>query len=286
MNKIGKLSQMLGIQLARLSESVTTAESLTGGGIAEAITRIRGSSAWFEAGFVTYSEHQKHEMVGVPYQTIEAHGVVSQEVAEAMVCGAQVRSEARFGVAVTGVAGPGGGTERDPVGTVWIAWIDQFRTPQVSAERFQFTGNRDQVREQTIEAALKGLLGICERLNTNYLFPMTTLLGNAQTKAVYDPALLAFEHKGVQIRNPYLSPDGTSLVDPVEAYGFEEAWTGSGCRALELLLPTGIKLTLTDDGGSEIVEPSEWHEALIGATDPEGESLAYCDLRHVPQGNG
>lgn len=285
MLEISKLSQMLGIQLARLSESVTTAESLTGGGIAEAITRIRGSSEWFEAGFVTYSETQKHEMVGVPYQTIEAHGVVSQEVAEAMVLGAQARSEARFGVAVTGVAGPGGGTDRDPVGTVWIAWIDEFRSPQVTSQRFEFSGDRDQVRTQTIEAALKGLVTICQSLTTNYTFPMT-VVGDVQSKAEYDASLLSFEHNGVQIRNPYLSPDSTTLVDPVSAYGFEEVWTGSGCRALELTLPSGMKLTLTDDGGSDIVEPHEWHESLIGATNAQGDTLAYCDLRHAPQGNG
>src|SRR3546814_14924678 len=96
--------------------------SCTGGGIAEAITRIPGSSAWFEAGYVTYSNRQKTQQLGVPAELFATVGAVSREVVEAMVRGAQQKSLARFAVAVSGVAGPDGGTPNKPVGTVWLAW--------------------------------------------------------------------------------------------------------------------------------------------------------------------
>jgi len=134
---------------------VSTAESCTGGGIAEAITRIAGSSAWFEAGYVTYSNRQKTRQLGVPEALFGQVGAVSQEVVEAMVKGAQLASGARFAVAVSGVAGPGGGSADKPVGTVWLAWSDG---QQVVSERRQFDGDREAVRRQTVIAALEGLL--------------------------------------------------------------------------------------------------------------------------------
>ncbi len=134
---------------------MSTAESCTGGGIAEAITRIAGSSAWFEAGYVTYSNRQKTRQLGVPEALFGQVGAVSQEVVEAMVKGAQLASGARFAVAVSGVAGPGGGSADKPVGTVWLAWSDG---QQVVSERRQFDGDREAVRRQTVIAALEGLL--------------------------------------------------------------------------------------------------------------------------------
>ena len=155
MDQISQLATELGLLLQALNAQVTTAESCTGGGIAEAITRIAGSSAWFEAGFVTYSNQQKTRQLNVPEPLFVQVGAVSREVVEAMVRGAQAQSGARFAVAVSGVAGPGGGSPEKPVGTVWLAWGDG---DHVTSERRHFPGNRDEVRQQTVIAALEGLI--------------------------------------------------------------------------------------------------------------------------------
>lgn len=155
MKDITQLAAELGRRLQVLNAHVTTAESCTGGGIAEAITRIPGSSAWFEAGYVTYSNRQKTQQLDVPPELFPTVGAVSCEVVEAMVRGAQEKSRARFAVAVSGVAGPDGGSPSKPVGTVWLAWgVGE----QVFSEVQYFTGNRDEVRRQTVKAALEGLL--------------------------------------------------------------------------------------------------------------------------------
>ena len=155
MDQISQHAAELGLLLKALNAQVTTAESCTGGGIAEAITRIAGSSAWFEAGFVTYSNQQKTRQLQVPEALFTQVGAVSREVVEAMVRGAQSQSGARFAVAVSGVAGPGGGSPEKPVGTVWLAW---GTGDEVSSERRHFHGNRDEVRQQTVIAALEGLI--------------------------------------------------------------------------------------------------------------------------------
>ncbi|MFJ4394252.1 CinA family protein [Pseudomonas sp. NPDC089396] len=155
MDPITVLSTRLGEHLRRLNAQVTTAESCTGGGIAEAITRVPGSSAWFEAGYVTYSNAQKTRQLNVPEALFIEVGAVSQEVVEAMARGAQAASSARFAVAVSGIAGPDGGSPTKPVGTVWLAWADGDR---VFSERRHFDGDRESVRRQTVIAALDGLL--------------------------------------------------------------------------------------------------------------------------------
>ena len=155
MDDITELAAELGRRLQLLNAHVTTAESCTGGGIAEAITRIPGSSAWFEAGYVTYSNRQKSQQLEVPAELFEKVGAVSREVVEAMTQGAQRKSLARFAVAVSGVAGPDGGSPSKPVGTVWLAW--GVGETLISEQRF-FAGNRDEVRRQTVKAALEGLL--------------------------------------------------------------------------------------------------------------------------------
>jgi nicotinamide-nucleotide amidase len=134
----------------------TTAESCTGGGIAEAVTRIAGSSAWFDRGFVCYSNESKRQMLGVTAVMLEDHGAVSEEVVLAMAKGAIKRSRAHLSVAVSGVAGPDGGTDDKPVGTVWIAWGQKLGYAE--AQRFQFPGDRDAVREATVLAALEGVI--------------------------------------------------------------------------------------------------------------------------------
>lgn len=152
---ITDLAARLGAQLQRLGERVSTAESCTGGGIAEAITRVAGSSAWFDAGYVTYSNAQKTAQLGVPDELFPQVGAVSREVVEAMARGAQVRSGARFAVAVSGIAGPDGGSPEKPVGTVWLCWADG---EQCFPRCFHFPGDRLAVRRQAVATALDGVL--------------------------------------------------------------------------------------------------------------------------------
>ncbi len=153
---IRSLALQLGRQLIERNCMVATAESCTGGLVAAALTDIAGSSAWFERGFVTYSNHAKVEMLGVEADLIETHGAVSEEVARAMAEGAVLESRAQLAVSITGVAGPGGGTRDKPVGTVCFAWV-QMEQPAES-ETMHFDGDRAQVREQSVRHALGGLL--------------------------------------------------------------------------------------------------------------------------------
>lgn len=155
MDDITHLAATLGQQLLAAGAQVSTAESCTGGGIAEAITRIPGSSAWFEAGYVTYSNRQKTRQLAVPEALFAQVGAVSREVVEAMAKGAQANSGAQFSVAVSGVAGPDGGSAEKPVGAVWVCW---GMAERLIAECFLFAGDRDAVRRQTVIAALEGLV--------------------------------------------------------------------------------------------------------------------------------
>ena len=148
----------LGEKLVRINRSVATVESCTGGGIACAITDLAGSSQWFERGFVTYHNDAKVEMVGVERALIESHGAVSVEVAAAMAEGGIRFSEADYCIAVTGVAGPQGGSADKPVGTVCFAWAGLDRETRV--ELLHFTGNRHAIREQSVVHALGGLLDL------------------------------------------------------------------------------------------------------------------------------
>lgn len=152
-SKIAKLATSANYQLA-------TAESCTGGGVAKALTEIAGSSTWFTAGLVTYSNLAKQNLLCIAETTIEKQGAVSESVVKAMVQGACDRSSANLAVAVSGVAGPGGGSPEKPVGTVWIAW--GTKNQQV-AKVFNFPGDRRQVREASIDKALEGLLDWLEK---------------------------------------------------------------------------------------------------------------------------
>ena len=136
-----------------------TAESCTGGLIAKCVTDLPGSSAWFERGWVTYTDRAKRQELGVASGVLKKHGAVSEPVARAMVRGVLRHSRADVAVAVTGIAGPDGGTPDKPVGTVWIAWAwRDGADPRVEARRFRFEGDRDAVRRQTAAAALAGLI--------------------------------------------------------------------------------------------------------------------------------
>ena len=145
--------------LRRRGWHLATAESCTGGMIAAACTTVAGSSDWFERGFVTYSNSAKSEMLGVDPTLIAAHGAVSEAVVRAMAQGALERARVELSVAVTGVAGPGGGTPDKPVGMVWLALAQRSATGelQVRAERLQLQGDRAAVREQTVRQALQRL---------------------------------------------------------------------------------------------------------------------------------
>jgi nicotinamide-nucleotide amidase len=145
----------LAAHLQRRGWWLACAESCTGGGIAAALTDVAGSSAWFDRGFVTYSNLAKQEMLGVSPDTLARCGAVSRETVIEMATGALLRSRAQLGVAVSGIAGPGGGTPDKPVGTVWIAWA---RGAETWASRELFVGDRAQVRAAAVEAALEGLL--------------------------------------------------------------------------------------------------------------------------------
>jgi nicotinamide-nucleotide amidase len=148
------LAVLLGHHLKISKKMLVTAESCTGGWIAQCVTEVPGSSLWFDRGFVTYSNAAKIQMLGVKAKTLEMYGAVSFETAKEMVCGALEHSEADLAIAVTGIAGPDGGTEEKPVGTVFIAWAT--KAGDIRVKKSQFSGNRHQIRAQTVQMAIKG----------------------------------------------------------------------------------------------------------------------------------
>ena len=154
------LSESVGAQLLSRGEWLATAESCTGGWVAQTITAIAGSSAWFDRGFVTYSNAAKQEMLGVTEATLERHGAVSEATARAMAQGAIAHSRADWAIAITGIAGPGGGSPEKPVGTVCFAWAQ--RDGGCEAQTCVFAGDRAAVREQSVIHALRGLLARIE----------------------------------------------------------------------------------------------------------------------------
>lgn len=154
-DRITQLAEQVGRTLNDAGATLATAESCTGGGIAEAITRIAGSSGWLERGWVTYSNKAKVVELGVSPEVIRENGAVSEAVVRSMAEGARVRAGVTWAVAVSGVAGPDGGSAEKPVGTVWLAWAGP---DGVSAEHQLFSGDRADVRRQTVERALSGLM--------------------------------------------------------------------------------------------------------------------------------
>ena len=162
------------LQLAALSEQVAkiltasnlhlaTAESCTGGWLAKLMTDLAGSSAWFECGFVTYSNASKQDMLAVSPSMIEKHGAVSEQTVEAMAQGALDNSHAQLSVAISGIAGPSGAMADKPVGTVWFAWADKRTEPaKISSESCYFAGDREAVRRQAVAHAMEGILALIE----------------------------------------------------------------------------------------------------------------------------
>jgi len=151
-----KLSAQLGAALSSHGMMLATAESCTGGGAATAATEIAGSSAWFDRGFVTYSNQAKTDMLGVSADTLQRFGAVSEATVREMVEGALRRSQAQVALAVSGIAGPGGGTPEKPVGTVWFAWGIKDRVGV--ARLYHLSGNRAEIREQAVSIALQGVI--------------------------------------------------------------------------------------------------------------------------------
>lgn len=150
-----ELAERLGAELKRAGLMIATAESCTGGWISEAITAVPGSSEWFERGFVTYTYISKREMLGVASDTLGEHGAVSEPTVREMAAGAVARSHAQVGVAVSGTAGPSGGSPGKPVGTVCFAWS---HAGEVTSETRHFDGDREAVRRQAVAHALTGVL--------------------------------------------------------------------------------------------------------------------------------
>jgi len=148
-------SKKLGQLLQANGKKITTAESCTGGWIAQIITEVSGSSGWFDRGFVTYSNASKIEMLGVKLKTLEIYGAVSAETATEMASGALTFSHADCAIAVTGIAGPQGGTPDKPVGTVFIAWA--YKNQKIKVIQLKLTGNRHDIRSKTVKIALEGV---------------------------------------------------------------------------------------------------------------------------------
>ena len=159
------LCEALAQVLIARKMSMVTAESCTGGLIAASCTQLSGSSAWFERGFVTYSNAAKSELLGVPSSLIKTQGAVSEEVAKAMALGALAHSPAHISVAVTGIAGPTGGSAAKPVGTVCLAWAwrDSQQALHSEAMLRQFEGTRSEVRYATAELALAHITELVEK---------------------------------------------------------------------------------------------------------------------------
>jgi len=155
-----ELAEQLGAQLKQRGLMIATAESCTGGWIAEAITAVAGSSDWFERGFVTYTYISKREMLGVASDTLGEHGAVSEPTVREMARGAVERSHAQVAVAVSGTAGPTGGSPGKPVGTVCFAWAVEST---VASETRHFDGDREAVRRQAVAHALTGMLKLLSK---------------------------------------------------------------------------------------------------------------------------
>lgn len=154
-HELQQLSLLIGERLKTQRATVTTAESCTGGWIAKVFTDVSGSSAWFERGFVTYSNEAKQEMIGVPSATLDRFGAVSEQTVREMAKGARFAARADYAIAVSGIAGPDGGTPEKPVGTVWFG----FAAPHEKVEAFQkhFSGDREAIRRQSVAWALRKL---------------------------------------------------------------------------------------------------------------------------------
>ena len=157
-DELQQLAIQLGDKLVARGWMVATAESCTGGWVGQLLTSLPGSSAWYERGFITYSNAAKTEMLGVRADTLENHGAVSEETACAMATGALTHSHAQASLAITGIAGPGGGTPQKPVGMVCYGWA--FTDGTVISSNCRLSGDREEIRSRAVAAALRGLIDL------------------------------------------------------------------------------------------------------------------------------
>jgi len=162
--RLYQLAQQVGEALKARALMLVTAESCTGGWLGAAVTMVPGSSDWYERGFITYTYISKREMLGVQTKTLEQHGAVSELAVKEMVAGALANSHAQVAVAVSGTAGPAGGTPEKPVGTVCLAWA--LKNGEPIAETLHFAGDREAVRRQAVERALTSVLKLLKAGNT------------------------------------------------------------------------------------------------------------------------
>jgi nicotinamide-nucleotide amidase len=158
MAELQQLAEQLGDALLSRGWKVALAESCTGGWVAKCLTDIAGSSAWFDRGFVTYSNAAKRDMLGVSAVTLDTDGAVSEPTVLAMATGALARSEADVALAISGIAGPGGAVPGKPVGTVCFAWI--VKDTSLQADMQHFSGDREAVRRQSVAHGLRGLINV------------------------------------------------------------------------------------------------------------------------------
>ena len=157
-DELQQLAVHLSDKLLARGWMVATAESCTGGWVAQLLTSLPGSSAWYERGFITYANAAKTEMLGVPTTTLEIYGAVSEETACAMATGALAHSHAQASLAITGVAGPGGGTPQKPVGMVCYGWA--FTDGTIISSNCRLSGDREEIRSRAVAAALRGLIDL------------------------------------------------------------------------------------------------------------------------------
>ncbi len=158
--RLGALALEVSNELLKKTLRLATAESCTGGWVSSVLTGLPGSSRWFEGGIVSYSNAVKQSLLKVPADILASEGAVSEATAKAMAVGVMSQLNAEIGLAVTGVAGPSGGTADKPVGTVWLAWAS---TGEVIAQCYHFSGDRQQVRYQSVFAALEGVMTVIRR---------------------------------------------------------------------------------------------------------------------------
>ena len=154
-SSLASLVEALAEALKSRNAVLATAESCTGGWVAQELTALPGSSHWFERGFIVYTNTAKREMLDVSTDLLSRYGAVSEQVARAMAEGALAHSRAQYSLAITGIAGPGGGSEEKPVGTVCFAWAGKGRS---ATARHRFSGDRQAVRKQAVESALRGMI--------------------------------------------------------------------------------------------------------------------------------
>ncbi|MDT8387494.1 MAG: RNA 2',3'-cyclic phosphodiesterase [Thiogranum sp.] len=221
-------------QLSRRGQRLATAESCTGGWVAKVCTDRAGSSAWFDSGFVTYNNAAKQDLLNVSANTLDRYGAVSAPTVQEMAAGALAHSHAEWALAISGIAGPGGGSPEKPVGTVWLAWAGPGGWQQV--RQFQFEGDRDAVRRQAVDAALDGLLEqlIATEKTARRLF--LALWPSAPVQAQLAAAAARWTHHPVPIGNMHMTLVFLGDCTESQIQCYVEAVSSIQCESFELQL--------------------------------------------------